>query len=242
MIIYPAIDLKAGRVVRLQQGRADAETVYEADAAVPAQRFLQAGAAWVHVVDLDGAFTGEQGNRAAVEKILATGMKVELGGGIRSVEVIEFWLSLGVDRVIIGTQAVVDPDFMKTCLKQFPAEKLAVGIDARGGKVAVRGWVEVVELAALDFARDLEQQGVRTIIYTDISRDGMLSGPNFDAQEQLLTTVKMQVIASGGVSRLEDVERFRQLHCQYPHLNGVISGKALYDGRMDLAAALAAAK
>lgn len=234
MIVYPAIDLKGGRVVRLLQGRADAETVYENDPAVPARAFKAAGAHWVHVVDLDGAFTGEQSNRAAVEAILAEGLRVELGGGLRTHEAIAFWLELGVERLVIGTRAATEPDFLRECLERFPAESIAVGIDARDGKVAVKGWVETLDLDAMDFAREVEEIGIRMVIYTDISRDGMLSGPNFAAQEALLSELSIEVIASGGVSSADDIERFREMAVAHRNLNGVITGKALYDGRLEL--------
>lgn len=239
MILYPAVDLKGGRVVRLQQGRADAETVYAADAAVPAGGFKDAGAEWVHVVDLDGAFTGKQANAAAVEAILGTGLKVELGGGIRSVDTIRHWINLGVQRVVIGTKAVTDPNFLKECLQAFKAEQIAVGIDARNGKVAVKGWIEEVDLDALDFACSVQEIGVGTIIYTDISRDGMMAGPNFQAQEEMLKCLRIDVIASGGVSSIEDIRAFARMARRCPNLNGVITGKAVYDGQLDVREALA---
>lgn len=238
MILYPAIDLKGGRVVRLSQGRADAETVYAHDALEPAREFVTAGAEWVHVVDLDGAFTGQQANGSAVEAILSSGLKVELGGGIRSLEVVRRWLKLGVQRVVIGTKAVTDPNFLYDCLRQFPRESIAVGIDAMGGKVAVKGWIEQVDLCAVEFSRRVQEMGVKTIIYTDISRDGMLSGPNFEAQTELLEALEIEVIASGGVARLEDIRTFKDLKRTHPNLNGVITGKALYDGTLDLSEAI----
>lgn len=240
MILYPAIDLKGGRVVRLLQGRADAETVYHNDPSIPAEQFKAAGAEWLHVVDLDGAFDGKQANGEAVEKLLAAGMKVELGGGIRSLEVIPHWISLGVQRVVIGTKAVTDPNFLKQCLDRFPPEHIAVGIDAHEGKVAVKGWIEKVELEAVEFAQSVQRIGVQTIIYTDISRDGMLSGPNFEAQEEMLSALEIEVIASGGVASLEDIRRFREVKSKYPNLNGVISGKAIYDGTLKIEEALLA--
>jgi phosphoribosylformimino-5-aminoimidazole carboxamide ribotide isomerase len=238
MILYPAIDLKGGRVVRLSQGRADAETVYADDAGAPARQFVEAGAEWVHVVDLDGAFSGEQANGAAVETILQSGLKVELGGGIRSLEVVRRWLELGVQRVVIGTKAVTDPNFLHDCLHTFPPEAIAVGIDALGGKVAVKGWLEKVDLSALEFARSVQEIGVHTIIYTDISRDGMLTGPNFEAQVEMLAQLDIDVIASGGVASIDDVRRFREIAAAHANLNGVITGKAIYDGTLDLAEAL----
>jgi phosphoribosylformimino-5-aminoimidazole carboxamide ribotide isomerase len=241
MILYPAVDLKGGRVVRLMQGRPDAETVYYNDPAIPAKAFRDAGAEWIHVVDLDGAFKGEQANAPAVETILAEGMKVELGGGIRSLEVIERWLGVGVQRVVIGTKAVTDPNFLHECLSAFPAESIAVGIDARGGKVAVKGWLEEVDLSAVEFARTVQDIGIQTIVYTDISRDGMLTGPNFEAQEEMLEALEIKVVASGGVACLDDVRRFQEMEARYPNLDGVITGKAIYDGNLDVAEAIRAA-
>ncbi|MEX0325093.1 MAG: 1-(5-phosphoribosyl)-5-[(5-phosphoribosylamino)methylideneamino]imidazole-4-carboxamide isomerase [Puniceicoccaceae bacterium] len=238
MIFYPAIDLKGGRVVRLEQGRADAETVYADDAAEPAGNFRKAGAEWVHVVDLDGAFTGKQENGQAVEAILASGLKVELGGGIRSIEVIRHWLDLGVQRVIIGTKAVTDPNFLYACLHHFDPDNLAVGIDAKDGKVAVKGWIENVDLSALEFARTVQDIGIHTIIYTDISRDGMMIGPNFEAQLEMLNNLEIDVIASGGVASLDDVARFKEIALSHANLNGVISGKAIYDDHLDVAEAI----
>jgi phosphoribosylformimino-5-aminoimidazole carboxamide ribotide isomerase len=234
MILYPAIDLKGGRVVRLTQGRADAETVYSPDPSRPAGDFVKAGAEWVHVVDLDGAFTGKQENASAVEAILESGLKVELGGGIRSLDVIRLWLGLGVERVVIGTKAVTDPNFLHECLTQFPPESIAVGIDAANGKVAVKGWIETVDLSAVEFALSVQEIGVHTIIYTDISRDGMMTGPNFEAQAEMLEAVEINVIASGGVACIEDIQRFAEMAVRFPNLNGVITGKAIYDGNLSL--------
>lgn len=220
--------------MRLTQGRADAETVYSADPSGPAGDFVKAGAEWVHVVDLDGAFTGKQENASAVEAILESGLKVELGGGIRSLDVIRHWLGLGVQRVVIGTKAVTDPNFLHECLKQFPPESIAVGIDANNGKVAVKGWIETVDLSAVEFALSVQEIGVHTIIYTDISRDGMMSGPNFEAQAEMLEALDISVIASGGVACIEDIQHFREMAIRYPNLNGVITGKAIYDGNLSL--------
>jgi phosphoribosylformimino-5-aminoimidazole carboxamide ribotide isomerase len=242
MTIYPAVDLKGGRVVRLQQGRADAETVYNNDAAAPANAFAAAGAQWVHVVDLDGAFSGDQGNRAAVEAIVASGLKVELGGGIRSLDTIRFWLDAGVKRLVIGTKAVTDPDFLDRCIDTFGSGPLAVGIDARDGMVAIRGWVETVDVTATDFARHVVNKGIRNIIFTDISRDGMLDGPNMEALESMLTAVpQAAVIASGGVSSADDIRKLKHAALRIANLEGVITGKALYDGRLKLSEALAIA-
>jgi len=234
MIVYPAIDLRKGRVVRLLQGRADAETVYFTDPSVPAKEWKAAGSEWVHVVDLDGAFAGAAENRDAVKSIIAAGMKVQLGGGMRSVEAVASALAAGVTRVVIGTSAAENPDFVGELVQRFGSAAIAVGIDARDGKVAIKGWVDVLPLDALELAKEVEQQGASTIIYTDISRDGMLTGPNFEAQEIMLRTVKCGVIASGGVARMSDMDQFWVLSKTYQNLDGVITGKALYEGTIDL--------
>lgn len=233
MRVYPAIDLKEGNVVRLLQGRADQKTVYNEDPGVPARQFREAGADWIHVVDLDGAFSGKQGNVAAVERVLEEGLHVQLGGGIRNWEAMDFWFSKGVSRLVVGT-AATQKGFMQRAVERYGAEKLAVGIDAMDGKVAVKGWVEVTELGALDFARQMEAAGVQTAIYTDIGRDGMLAGPNFEAQEEFLQSSSLRLIASGGVADVSDLDRFQEMSLSYSQLDGVITGKALYDGRIDL--------
>lgn len=238
MILYPAIDLRGGRVVRLLQGRADAETVYFHDPAEPAKAWKAAGAEWVHVVDLDGAFAGAAANREAVVRILETGMKVQLGGGMRSVEAVGAALEAGVSRVVIGTRAATEPAFVGELVKTFGTEKIAVGIDAKNGKVAIKGWVEALEKDAFELAREVEGLGASTIIYTDISRDGMLTGPNFEAQAAMCEAVSCGIIASGGVAYPADLERFREMAKQYANLAGVITGKALYEGKIDLTEAL----
>jgi phosphoribosylformimino-5-aminoimidazole carboxamide ribotide isomerase len=202
MIIYPAIDIRGGRAVRLLQGRADQETVYAEQPETVAAEFKAAGSAWVHVVDLDGAFSGEPQNLAAVQAIAAMGMKVELGGGLRTKESVERALGFGVSRVVIGTRAAESERFVGELVEAF-GEKIAVGIDAKDGKVAVKGWVDTTCTGALDLARRMDAIGVRTIIYTDISTDGMLTGPNFAAQETMLQAGKFNVIASGGVGNLQ---------------------------------------
>ena len=240
MIIYPAIDLKGGRVVRLEHGRADRETVYYEDAAEPAQAWKAAGADWVHVVDLDGAFTGEARNWDAIRAILGAGMAVELGGGMRDRETVAQAIGYGVQRVVIGTKALQEPAFVAELVSEF-GDKIAVGIDAKDGKVAVKGWVETSEKDATEMAIEMAKAGVKTIIYTDISRDGMLTGPNFEAQEALCEAVAeygCEIIASGGVARIEDIQRFAEMDKTLTNLNGVITGKALYDGRVDLKEAL----
>ncbi len=240
MIFYPAIDLRAGRVVRLEQGRADRETVYFADATVPASAWKQAGATWLHVVDLDGAFSGHphSGNRKALRDLLALGLQVQLGGGLREAGVVGETLALGVQRVVLGTKAAQEPEFVRQMLAIHGPEKIAVGLDARDGRVAVQGWVETSTRTTVELARLMEHLGVRYLIHTDISRDGALTGPNFAAQENLLQACGCSIIASGGVSCLADLEKFAQMAQRYPHLQGVIAGKALYEGRLDVPSAL----
>ena len=233
MTIYPAIDIKGGRCVRLLQGRADQETVYGENPAAVAAEFHAAGSAWVHVVDLDGAFAGEPQNLAAVEAIVALGMKVQLGGGLRTRASVERVLGFGVSRVVIGTRAAESEAFVGELVQAF-GEAIAVGIDAKDGKVAVKGWVDTSNLGALDLARRMDALGVRTLIHTDIGTDGMLTGPNFPAQEAMLGAGRFGVIASGGVSRREDVVRLAELARHHANLDGVIVGKALYEKRVSL--------
>jgi phosphoribosylformimino-5-aminoimidazole carboxamide ribotide isomerase len=240
MTIYPAIDIKGGRCVRLTQGRADAETVYAENPAAVAAQFRAAGAAWVHVVDLDGAFAGEPQNLAAVQAIAALGLKVQLGGGLRTRAAVERALGVGVSRVVIGTRAVQSEAFVGELVQSF-GEQIAVGLDAKHGVVAVKGWVESAGLSALDAARRMDALGVRTLIHTDITTDGMLTGPNFAAQEAMLRAGKFRVIASGGVSRREDVVELAKLAQRHANLDGVIVGKALYEKRVDLRDLLALA-
>jgi phosphoribosylformimino-5-aminoimidazole carboxamide ribotide isomerase len=240
VIIYPAVDIRGGRVVRLLQGNAEQETVYYDDPAVPARLWAGAGAQWVHVVDLDGAFTGVPCNWKAVEAIVAAGMKVEMGGGMRTVDNVQRAFEAGVSRVVVGTKAAYDSDFVSALLTQF-GDRIAVGIDAKDGRVAVRGWVDTTEVRAPDLAKAVAALGVKTIIYTDISRDGMLAGPNFDAQAQMCDSVPCNIIASGGVGRRGDIVRFAELAKKHANLEGVIIGKALYDGKVDLADVLAVA-
>lgn len=219
--------------MRLLQGRADQETVYAEQPAGVAAEFKAAGSAWVHVVDLDGAFSGEPQNLAAVQGIVATGLKVELGGGMRSRETVERVLGFGVSRVVIGTRAAESERFVGELVQQF-GEKIAVGIDAKDGKVAVKGWVDTTGTGALEMAKRMDGLGVRTIIYTDIGTDGMLTGPNFAAQKAMLNAGNFNVIASGGVSRREDVVKLAELSRRYANLDGVIVGKALYEKRVEL--------
>lgn len=233
MTIYPAIDIKGGRCVRLTQGRADQETVYAENPADVAREFQQAGSAWVHVVDLDGAFAGEPQNFGAVQAIAALGMKIQLGGGMRTRAAVERALGAGVSRVVIGTRAAESESFVGELVQAF-GDKIAVGIDAKNGKVAVKGWVATADLTAVALAKRMDALGVRTLIHTDITTDGMLTGPNFAAQEAMLAAGKFGVIASGGVSRREDVVKLAELAQRHSNLDGVIVGKALYEKRVNL--------
>lgn len=244
MTIYPAIDIKAGRCVRLTQGKADQETVYSLNPAEVAGRFKAEGSAWVHVVDLDGAFLGEPQNLETVKAIAAVGLKVQLGGGLRTRAAVERALGFGVSRVVIGTRAAESAEFVGELVKAF-GDKIAVGIDAKNGKVAVKGWVDTTDTGALELAKRMAGLGVRTIIYTDIGTDGMLTGPNLSAQAALAEAVAAggaQVIASGGVSRLADVEALAELAKKHANLHGVIIGKAIYEKRLTVAQALAVAR
>lgn len=237
MTIYPAIDIKGGRCVRLTQGRADQETVYAENPADVAVQFKQAGAQWVHVVDLDGAFSGESTNLAVVRAIAAQGMKVELGGGLRTQLAVERALGIGASRVVIGTRAAESEEFVSELVRLF-GDRIAVGIDAKNGQVAVKGWVDTTKTSALAMAQRMDQLGVQTLIYTDISTDGMLTGPNIPAQEAMLNAVKCCVIASGGVSQQGDVDTIKALAQKHANLDGVIIGKAIYEKRVDLVQAL----
>ena len=235
MILYPAIDLKDGQAVRLLRGEMDKATVFSDDPAAQALEFVNAGCEWLHLVDLNGAFAGEPVNAAPVEAILkACKVPAQLGGGIRDMATIERWLDKGLQRVILGTVAVENPELVRQAAKAFPGH-VAVGIDARGGKVATKGWAEETDVEATDLARSFEDAGVAAIIYTDINRDGAMQGPNIDATAALARAVSIPVIASGGVSSLEDLIALRDCGAG---LNGAISGRALYDGALDLSEAL----
>ena len=237
MILFPAIDLKDGQCVRLKLGDMQHATVYNADPAAQAKAFEDQGFEWLHVVDLNGAFAGESKNGAAVEAILnATTSPVQLGGGIRSMAHIEAWLDRGLARVILGTVAVRDPELVKRACKAFPG-KVAVGIDAKGGKVAVEGWAEASTLGAIELAKKFEGAGVAAIIYTDIDRDGVLTGINWESTIALADTVSIPVIASGGLASIADIVRMTMPDAK--KLEGAISGRALYDGRIDPVEALA---
>jgi phosphoribosylformimino-5-aminoimidazole carboxamide ribotide isomerase len=241
MTIYPAIDIKGGRCVRLTQGRADQQTVYAENPAEVAAEFRAAGSEWVHVVDLDGAFAGEPQNLAAVQAIIACGMKVQLGGGLRTRAAVERALGFGVSRVVLGTRAAESEAFVGELVQAFGA-RVAVGIDAKNGFVAVKGWVDTTGTRASMMAKRMDVLGVQTLIYTDIGTDGMLTGPNFAAQEAMLQVGKIRIIASGGVSRREDVVQLAELGKRYANLDGVIVGKALYEKRVELPDLLALAR
>lgn len=231
MILFPAIDLKDGQCVRLKLGDMDQATVFNDDPGAQARSFENQGFEWLHVVDLNGAFAGESVNGAAVDSILSsTGNPVQLGGGIRTLDHIETWLGKGVTRVILGTVAVRDPELVKEACRKFPG-KVAVGIDAKGGHVAVEGWAETSELTAVDLARQFEDAGVSAIIYTDIDRDGVLKGLNIPSTLELARSVSIPVIASGGLASIDDIHRLLEPDCAI--LEGAISGRALYDGRLD---------
>ncbi len=234
MILYPAIDLKDGQAVRLVHGDMDQTTVFNDDPAAQALSFVEEGCEWLHLVDLNGAFAGEPVNAAPVEAILsACKVPAQLGGGIRDLSTIERWLDKGLARVILGTVAVEDPDLVRKAAKAFPGQ-VAVGLDARNGKVATRGWAEETDVEVTDLAKSFEDAGIAAIIYTDILRDGAMKGPNVSATEALAKHVDIPVIASGGVSSLDDLHALKATGV----ISGAISGRALYDGAIDLAQAL----
>ncbi len=235
MILYPAIDLKDGRCVRLRQGAMASAEVYSADPAAQAAAFVAEGCGWLHLVDLDGAFEGRSVNGAAVEGVLgAVRVPVQLGGGIRAMTDIERWLDRGVARVILGTVAVENPGLVRRAAAAFPGQ-VAVGLDARGGRIAVRGWAEATDLAAPDLARRFEDAGVAAIIYTDIDRDGLMAGPAVAATHALAAAVALPVIASGGIASLDDLRALTGAG-----LDGAVVGRALYDGAFGVADAVAA--
>jgi phosphoribosylformimino-5-aminoimidazole carboxamide ribotide isomerase len=236
VILFPAIDLKNGEAVRLQQGDMARATVFSRDPAAQARAFAEQGFTYLHLVDLDGAFAGKPVNAAAVDRILkAVNIPVQLGGGIRDRATIEAWLAKGVARVIVGTAAVRDPDLVKAAARVYPG-RVAVGLDAREGKIAVEGWSQTSTLSALEVARRFEDAGVAAIVYTDVNRDGMLQGLNLDATIALAEKVSLPVIASGGLASLADVRALLEPRAQ--KLQGAIAGRALYDGRLDATAAL----
>jgi len=236
VILFPAIDLKNGEAVRLQQGDMARATVFSRDPAAQARAFAEQGFSYLHLVDLDGAFAGRPVNAAAVERIIAAvKVPVQLGGGIRDRATVDAWLDKGIARVIIGTAAVRDPALVKAAARAHPG-RVAVGLDARDGKIAVEGWSKTSALSALDVARRFEDEGVTAIVYTDVNRDGMLQGLNLDATIALAEHISLPVIASGGLASLADVRALLEPRAQ--KLEGAIAGRALYDGRLDPAAAL----
>jgi len=237
MILYPAIDLKGGACVRLVHGEMESAIVFNQDPPAQAREFAQSGFTWLHVVDLDGAFAGQSVNRAAVEAILsAVDLKIQLGGGLRDIASVSAWLEAGVSRIILGTAAVKNPALVREAASVFPG-RIAVGIDAKGGRVAVEGWSKQSDLTAIELARRLEDAGVAVLIHTDIERDGTMQGLNVAATAALARAVDLPVIASGGLSSLDDIKRLKD--ARVPGIVGAISGRALYDGRLDARAALA---
>lgn len=240
MIVFPAIDLKAGQVVRLAEGDMDRATVYGDDPAAQALLFAEAGAMHLHVVDLDGSFAGRAENREAVEAILeAFPGHVQLGGGIRTREAVAGWFDLGVSRVVMGTAALKDPDFVKDMAKEFPGG-IVVAVDARDGMVATEGWADVSDVSVVDLARRFEDAGVASLLFTDIGRDGLLKGVNIEATVDLARRVDIPVIASGGVKGIDDI-RMLKIH-EADGIEGAITGRALFEGKLDLAAAIAMAE
>ncbi len=240
MIVFPAIDLKQGQVVRLAEGDMDRATVYGDDPAAQAMLFADAGSQHLHVVDLDGSFAGSAQNREAVEAILkAFPGHVQLGGGIRTPLAVDGWFDLGVARVVMGSAALKDPQFVKDMAKAYP-DGIVVAVDAKDGMVATEGWADVSDVAVVDLARRFEDAGVASLLFTDIGRDGLLKGVNIEATVDLARRVDIPVIASGGVKGLDDI-RMLALHAQ-DGIEGVITGRALYEGRLDLAAAIAMAE
>jgi phosphoribosylformimino-5-aminoimidazole carboxamide ribotide isomerase len=236
MIILPAIDLLDGQVVRLRQGQLDQRTVYPDDALYYASRWEEEGGNCLHVVDLNAAFTGE--HRNLIEKLVSSlNIPVQVGGGVRSLEAAQRLLAAGAARVVVGTRAVQDRDFLSDLVKHFGGDKVAVSVDTKGGKVAVKGWAEVSELNALEFVRQIDRAGIGSVIFTDIATDGMLSGPNFVALEKVLAITRCEVVSSGGVATIEHVRQLAAI----PGLHGAIIGKALFDGTVDLAEAVAVA-
>ena len=236
MTIYPAIDLRGGRCVRLFQGKADQETVYFEDPVEPAKLWHGAGASHLHVVDLDGAFSGSSQNLEAVNKILEVeGLSIQLGGGMRDEKVIASALDMGLSRVIIGTRACSEPEWVISMINQFGADRIVVGIDAKDGQVATQGWVETSSTRAIDLAKSLVSAGLRWIVHTDVSTDGAMQGPNLDAQREIALAVpSCNIIAPGAVSCADDVPQLRALSIECPNIEGVIIGKALYEKTINL--------
>ncbi len=240
MLIIPAIDLKEGKCVRLEQGLMDKATIYSIDPATTAKHWESQGAELLHVVDLDGAFAGAPKNLSAITAIRsAVKMPIEVGGGIRDMAMIRRLVSIGIDRIILGTAAIVNPSFVQAACTVFP-EKIIVGIDAKDGMVAIKGWAEVTTVKAIDLAKQMQDYGVIAVIYTDIRRDGMLSGPNIEATRALAESLDIPVIASGGVSSVKDIQAL--LDIQHSGVQGVVVGKSIYGGSLNLKQAIALAK
>ena len=240
MVIYPAIDLKDGQCVRLVQGQVDNKTVYSNEPEDVAKSFQQKGASFLHVVDLDGAFKGSPQNLAVIRNIAAAiSIPFQIGGGLREIGDIETLLEIGANRVIIGTSAVTSRDFVKDVLKRFGADRIVLGIDAREGFVAVKGWVSTSSITALEFGREMKSLGIRTAVFTDISRDGLLQGPNILSTREIASKTGLEIIASGGVSTLQNICELKAL--EELGVKGAIIGKALYDGKLSLTEAIAAA-
>ena len=232
MIFFPAIDLKDGQCVRLEKGDMNKATIFDSDPVSRAKSFLKAGCSWLHLVDLNGAFEGKPINQKAVENIIKNvKINIQLGGGIRSFEIIDLWLNKGINRVILGTMALINPDFVIKACKKYPG-RIAVGIDARDGMVAVEGWVKQTKINALELAKKFEDVGVSAIVYTDINRDGILTGPAIKETVELADSINIPVIVSGGVSSIEDVKEIKNNGCL--GIIGIISGRAIYDNRLDV--------
>ena len=232
MIFFPAIDLKDGQCVRLEKGDMDRATIFDSDPVSRAKSFLISGCSWLHLVDLNGAFQGKPVNQQAVENIIKNvDINIQLGGGIRNQETIDLWINTGIDRVILGTMALTKPDLVISACKKYPG-KIAVGIDAREGMVAVEGWVKQTKIKALDLVKKFEDVGVSAIIYTDINRDGILTGPAINETIELAESINIPVIVSGGVSSIEDIKEIQSKNCS--GIMGVISGRAIYDNRIDI--------
>jgi len=236
MTIYPAIDLRGGKCVRLFQGLASEETIYFEDPLDAARKWIEEGAKHMHLVDLDGAFSGGSANLDAVQKIAQeTQLRVQLGGGMRDDSSVKKALSLGLSRVIIGTRACTDPQWVGELIKEFGPDKIVVGIDAKDGLVATKGWVETTEIGAIELARQMQDLGVRWIIHTDVATDGAMKGPNLEAQQKIAEAVpSCQIIASGGVTSSGDIDALRELSKSTPNIEGVIIGRALYEGTIEL--------
>lgn len=234
MNLYPAIDIKNGACVRLLYGDLEKVTTYNEDPGAQAKEFVAAGCRWIHVVDLDGAVEGQAVNRDAVASILNAGLPVQLGGGIRDMAGVEHWINQGISRVILGTAALKNPQLVKDAAREFPG-KIAVGADARGGMIAAEGWIETTDMPVLDLVKRFEDSGVAAVIFTDIGRDGALTGVNLEATAALARATSVPVIASGGVASMDDINALAQ---DDSGIDGVITGRAIYDGRLDLAEAL----